>query len=132
MKKHKTAQARGKSARARGNAFEVQIVNLLKQYGYEASSARYSSRALDDAGVDIDTNAPYYIQCKYVEALRPGAQEIIKGMPQVPGQVNILAHKRANKGTLITMSITDFCDLLLAGKAPSLSEGDMGMPFDQA
>ena len=132
MKKHDNKSSRGKSSRARGHAFEVQIVKLLKQYGYQATTARYSSRALDDAGIDIDTSAPFQIQCKYVEALSPGAHDLIRGMPKVSGQVNILAHKRANKGTLVSMDITDFCDLLLRHQPPALSEGAMGMPHEQA
>ena len=111
--KHNSPQERGKSARARGHAFELEIIKVLKIYEWEASSARQSSRAMDALGVDIITNAPFNIQCKYVEALKPGAHGILKAMPEIKGRVNILAHKRANQGTVISMYITDFCDLLL-------------------
>ena len=129
MKEKKTASQRGKSNRARGHSFEVQIVNLLKQYGYEASSARLSSRALDNMGIDIDTNAPYNIQCKYVERLSPSPHEIIKAMPRVGNSRNLLAWKRAHQGTLICMDITDFCDLLLASPPDkgALSEEELGL-----
>ena len=129
--KHKNRSTRGKSARSRGHAFEVYIVNLLKEHGYQATSARQASRRLDEQGIDIETDAPFNIQCKYVEALSPGAHDLIKGMPQHKDRVNILAHKRAQKGTIISMSLQDFADLLLY-KKPALSEGNMGMPFDDA
>lgn len=116
----------GRSNRARGHSFERALVNLLKSYGYQASSARAASPEMDTLGVDIITNAPFNIQCKYVEALSPGPHDIIKGMPFIKGQVNILAHKRANRGTVISMSITDFCDLLLV-QGPGLTEEELGL-----
>jgi len=50
--------------RNRGHNFERDIVRELKELGYDAVSSRYESRRLDDAGVDIVTDAPYMIQCK--------------------------------------------------------------------
>ena len=59
----------GLSARRRGHTFERDIVKLLKELGYSATTSRYSSRELDDAKVDIDTDAPFNIQAKYVERM---------------------------------------------------------------
>ena len=103
----------GRSNRSRGHAFEVYMTNVLKQYGHEATTARYSCRELDDLGVDIVTDAPFNIQCKYVDKLSPGVHDILKAMPNIRGKTNILAHKRANKGTIISMRLEDFADLLL-------------------
>jgi len=111
--KHTDPAKRGKSARARGHAYECHTVNLLKIYDYEATSARQSSPLMDALGVDIITTAPFNIQCKYVERLVPGAHDILKAMPQVRGKVNVIFHKRAGKGSVVIMSDTDFADLLL-------------------
>ena len=48
-----------------------------------------------------------------MEALRGGSHALLNAMPAREGNVNILAHKRANKGIIISMDVTDFCDLLL-------------------
>ena len=37
---------------------------MLIDREWEASTSRYSSRKLDDAGVDIDSDYPFRIQCK--------------------------------------------------------------------
>jgi Holliday junction resolvase len=52
------------AARDRGHKFERDTVNELIKRGWEACTSRYSSRKLDDAGVDIDSNYPFQIQCK--------------------------------------------------------------------
>ena len=63
MKKHPDRSSRGKSARARGHSFELELVNLLKTYGYLATSARSTSMSEDNQGIDIITDAPFNIQC---------------------------------------------------------------------
>lgn len=101
-------------AKKKGNAFELQIVNLLKEYGYDAKTTRFASRELDNLGVDVLTSAPFNIQCKAVERLSPGYHEILKDMPR--DKTPVVFHKRNNKGITVTMDVKDFCDLMLFKK----------------
>ena len=50
--------------RTAGHAYELQIVNELKEMGYDAVTSRAESRNLDNKGVDIVTDFPFHIQCK--------------------------------------------------------------------
>ena len=99
------------NARNKGHKFELDIVNLLKVYGYEAVSSRSESRNLDDQKVDIVDNTPFYFQCKAVERMAESYHDILKSMKK--GKVPVVLHKRNNKGIVAVMNITDFCDLLL-------------------
>jgi hypothetical protein len=47
-----------------GNKLELDVVKKLKELGYDAHTARYANRLLDDSGTDIVTDAPHFIQCK--------------------------------------------------------------------
>lgn len=62
--------------RTRGHNFERDIVNRLKEVGWIASTARYTSRALDDSGVDIAGDFPFKIQCK-ATLTTPGIHDIL-------------------------------------------------------
>jgi len=50
--------------RDRGHKFEREIVNTLKEMGYEAVSSRQESRSMDARGIDIVSDYPYLIQAK--------------------------------------------------------------------
>jgi Holliday junction resolvase len=50
--------------RTSGHAYERQIVKELKDMGYDAHTARYASRMMDDKGIDIVSDFPLKIQCK--------------------------------------------------------------------
>lgn len=51
--------------REAGNAYERQIVNELKDRGYsDITTTRAESRNMDNKGVDIMGNIPFYVQCK--------------------------------------------------------------------
>jgi hypothetical protein len=112
-------------SKKKGNAFELQIVNLLKEYDYDAASTRATDRSLDNKGVDVLTSAPFNIQCKAVERLSPGYHEILKNMPT--DKTRIIAHKVNNKGTVIVMDITDFADLLLYRPKDEFYNKEMGI-----
>jgi hypothetical protein len=59
-----------------GNNYELQIVHELIEMGYSAVSARYASRMMDDAGVDIISDFPLKIQCKS-SINQPNAHDIL-------------------------------------------------------
>jgi hypothetical protein len=98
-------------SRAKGHAYERQIINRLKELGYEAVSSRAESKNMDDKGVDIIDNTDFYIQCKAVEKLKPSLHDILKKMPTE--KVPIVYHKRNNKGSTVTLKQEDFERLLL-------------------
>ena len=102
------------NARKKGHSFELQIVNLLKEYGYEAVSSRSESKNLDDQKVDIVDDTPFYFQCKAVERMKESYHDILASMKK--GKVPVILHKRNNKGTVAVLDIKDFCDLLLYKK----------------
>jgi hypothetical protein len=48
-----------------GSKLELDVIHLLKDMGYDAVSARYASRMMDDRGIDIVSESfPFKIQCK--------------------------------------------------------------------
>jgi len=96
----------GLSARRRGHAFERDIVNILKELGYNATTSRYSSRELDDAKVDIDTDFPFHIQAKYVERMSVPVHDLLKSMPD--DKPCAVLHKRSNKGVVVSLTLEDF------------------------
>jgi len=95
----------------KGNRFELEIVQLLKDNGYDAVSSRSESKNLDDKGIDIVTNAPFNIQCKHVERMSQPVHKLLASMPF--DKTPVVLHKRNNKGVVVCMRLEDFKDLLL-------------------
>ena len=112
----KTKQQQGSANRRKGHALERDVVNILKGYGYTATTARYSSKELDDLLCDIVTTAPLSIQCKAVERLSIGVHDLLKEMKQ-NGLVNAaVVHKRNNKSLVVTLELDDLLQLFQAYK----------------
>lgn len=99
------------NSKQKGNRFERAVAELLRIYGWEARTARETDKLLDDAGVDISTNAPFNIQCKHQERLQPGLHKLLDNMPA--DKPPVVFHKRNNQGTIVAMRLPDFCALLL-------------------
>jgi hypothetical protein len=107
-----------KNRRIKGGNFEREIVNDLKELGYEkAATSRRMSRALDDAKVDI-YGVPYNIQAKFVEKpinykdlLEEVNSEITKQMPERLQYPTLIFHKR-NRTSLVIMSKADFYQII--------------------
>lgn len=53
-----------KNNRNKGHKYERDIVNDLKELGFEAVTSRAESRNADNRGIDIVTNFPLNIQAK--------------------------------------------------------------------
>ena len=103
----------GKSARAKGHAFERDIVSILREWGYEAMTSRYESKRLDDLGSDIVTDFPFHIQAKAVERLSMPVHEMLKTMKEVlKDKPSCIFHKRNNKGTTVTLDLDTFIALI--------------------
>ena len=48
--------------RTAGNQYERDIVNELKEHGYDVVTTRSESRNADNAGIDV-RNYPYHTKC---------------------------------------------------------------------
>lgn len=113
------------NGRSKGHAFERKIVKELRDLGYEAVTSRSENRALDDQGVDIVDNTPYFIQCKAVENLH-GLSNVLKKMPD--GKPPVIVHKRNNQPVMVYQYWTDFklkmktCDIKEKAVKEEMSE----------
>jgi hypothetical protein len=96
----------GKTARNKGHQFERDIVNELKELGFDCSTSRYSSKEMDDKCVDIVGTPPFHIQCKAWKSA-PNLHTELKKMPD-DGNYNVIFHKRPRKGTIVAMTKEDF------------------------
>jgi Holliday junction resolvase len=77
-----------------GNGFERTIVKELKSMGYDVVTSRAESKNMDDKGVDILGNIPYFIQCKNSKT-NPNYVQLLEDMPkEKPG---IIIHKKTKK-----------------------------------
>ncbi len=99
----------GKSARAKGNQFEVKFCQLLVNKGFTAVTARSESKRLDDSGVDISTDCPFNFQLKAHEK-GIGTHKLLKSMPN--DKPPVLVHKRNHQGVVVSMYLEDFLKLL--------------------
>ncbi len=104
------------NSRNKGHAFELKIAKQLTDIGYQAVTSRSESRSLDNAGVDLVDNTPFYFQMKAVEALRD-LNGILARMPTESAlgttKMPVVVHKKNNKPPLVTMTWEDFKKLAL-------------------
>lgn len=102
---------RGKSARQKGHAYERKIRSEFVDLGFEnCETSRYESKKLDDAKVDLCNTGPFNVQCKSVETLG-SAHKTLSEMPN-DEKVNLVFHKRNNKGEVVSMKKEDFYNLM--------------------
>lgn len=98
------------NARNKGNKYEQKLCLELKEYFPNVVTSRSESKRTDDLGVDFCYTGIFNIQAKAVEKLRGGHHEILDRMPKIG--INVVFHKRNNKGTTVTMSKELFYELL--------------------
>lgn len=95
------------NARQKGHTYERKIAEEFRQLGYtECLTSRLESKRQDDLGIDLCHTGMWAVQCKAVEKLG-SYHDILKSMPQ-HDKINVLFHKRNNKGETVTMSKNDF------------------------
>lgn len=93
------------NSRNKGHAFELKIIDELKEMGYEAKSSRSENRTLDAQGVDIVDNTDYLFQCKKVERLT----DLNGILASMPGDApRVIVHSKNHKPILVTMLWEDF------------------------
>src|SRR6476620_4942862 len=94
------------NARSKGHGYERALVKLFKELGFEGcTTSRLSSKALDDAKVDL-YGLPINVQAKAVEKLGC-VHAILESMPK-DDKLNVVFHKKNNKGTIVAMTQADF------------------------
>ena len=103
--------------RDKGHRFELKIINELKQMGFEAVSSRSESKNLDAKGVDIVSNFPMFIQCKFTLRL-PDIWKVFGKMP--PSKPPVLFWSKAYKDDIVILRKKDFYNLI---KHDRLSNG---------
>jgi hypothetical protein len=101
------------NARKKGNSYELWCIKHFQKIGLfmKAVSSRSESKRRDDAGVDICYTEPFNFQCKAVENLG-SAHKVLAAMPDELNY-NVVLHKKNNQGTVASMSLEDFTDLLV-------------------
>jgi len=104
---------RGKSARVKGHTFERAVCELLRQRGFDAITARLESKRLDNLGSDIVTDFPFHIQCKAVERMSMPSHDLLAILAKnLTDKPSCIFHKRNNKGTIVSLSLDDFLNLI--------------------
>lgn len=99
------------NARKKGHAYELDIIQWCKEIGWEeAVSSRSESKRTDDKGVDICYTNPFNIQCKAVENLG-SVHKVLAAMPK-DENYNVVMHKRNRQGTIVSMTLADFTELV--------------------
>lgn len=98
-------------SKKKGNAFELYVVQKMKELGFEdACSSRSESKKRDDEKVDVCFTGNWNIQCKATEKA-PNYHKVLKSMPE-DGNINVIWHKRNRQGTVVTMSEEDFLSIV--------------------
>jgi hypothetical protein len=104
------------NARTKGKRYEQQIANLwMSLFGGHVERTSYASKKLDDMGVDLTNTDPFLIQCKAVEQ-SINVHDILDRMPNSE-LWNVVLHKRNNRGTVVSLRLDDFLELVEAMKA---------------
>lgn len=99
------------NARQKGHAFERTVVQMFRSLGWHgAKTTRYGSKELDDQKVDIMGIDPFTVQCKAVEALN--VHKAFSEIPDFEGAYRVLIHKKNRSGTLVTMHVEEWLELI--------------------
>lgn len=94
--------------RTAGNGFERTIVNELKLLGYkDISTTRAESRNLDNKGIDIMGEIPFYVQCKYSQN-NPNYVKLLKSPLLPTDRPTIVIHRKCKKSNVRFVTEGDF------------------------
>lgn len=101
------------SARQRGHRYEREAANFYSElFDEDIKTARYSSRELDDKGVDLDGTQKYGInmQLKHWQK-QPNFRDELDAMPD-DDNYNLVYHKQSYEGELVVMRREDWDEIL--------------------
>lgn len=95
----------GRSPKAKGATAEREVVDILREHGYDVHRTPHSG-ALEWLPGDI-SGAPWFIEVKRCEALRVG-EWMHKAIEQAGTRVALLVHRRSREEWYVTMRLVDF------------------------
>lgn len=97
------------NSKAKGKRGELELVNELKKYGYDAMRSQQYSGALGDA--DVVGLPGIHIECKRTEHLRLyEAVEQAKSDSRI-GSIPAVFHRKNNKEWLVILTLDGFMDI---------------------
>jgi hypothetical protein len=100
------------NARTAGHAYERKLAAELRDIGFpDCVTSRSESRRRDDQGVDFCYTGPLNIQAKRWKSA-PSYHDTLASMPDEPGQINAIFHKRPHKGDVVVLSKSDFLEIV--------------------
>lgn len=105
-------------SRDKGQAFERQVANILKEVFPDARRGRQDrdSNFRDTKEADIEGTGPYWVECK----ARKGSPPVYPAIDQAkadmkgsrPDAIPLIVTKKNNHGIYVTMPIDHFMELL--------------------
>lgn len=102
LNEHTKRHYLAKKSKNKGNRFELEVVNALKNIGYTGCmTSRRESKKLDDSKIDIfdeENKLPTHIQCKYL-LNTPNYFGIKKECPHKDKPFTVVWKKATNDGT---------------------------------
>ena len=110
-KKTRTPQQIGRSSKAKGARFELQIAHYLQDHGYPSAhrTAQHCGKT-GDAG-DVEGIEGLHIECKHVEKLNlynAYHQSVRDNSAKNSDDIPIVVHKKNRETTLVSLSLDDF------------------------
>ncbi len=99
------------NSKRKGNRYETEMAFRLRELFPEARTCRFMGQLwLDSQKVDLTGTDPFYFQCKASE--RFGAyHSTLAEMPD-NGHINVILHKKNNRGTVAVLDFEDFLKLI--------------------
>lgn len=99
------------NGRNKGKRFELKVAaRWVAEFGGTVERSGYVNKKLDDQGVDLVGTEPFNIQCKAVEHSL-NTHQVLMRMPQ-DTNMNVIMHKRNHLGTVVSMDLEDFLELV--------------------
>jgi hypothetical protein len=99
--------------RDKGHRFEREIRQFFESLGYDTcKTSRYASKLRDDQKVDHCFVDPWLSQCKHSDSMSGVPHKLLNEMPDEKGMYRILFHKMSRKGTVVTMELDTFKEIL--------------------
>lgn len=104
----------GRKPRARGNRFELEVVNLLKAHGYSAYRTLASGGY---GGSDVQGLPGFGIECKMVEKLNVWAALAQAEAAGSPTDTPLLVFRRERSRTYVALEFEELLALIKAAQS---------------
>ncbi len=100
------------SNRDAGHRYERDLAEAYRRAGCgDCVTSRSESRSRDDQGVDLCFTGPVNVQAKRWKSA-PSYHDVLAKMPDEPGQINLIHHKRPRKGAVVVMAESDWLEVV--------------------